>query len=585
MASGANQVGEEDSQPADWEIEEGLPQFEDSFIQQYLQGREALIEQEKAQRSDYAFRQSLNPIAIEACTIVSRILAEERQTIWSGDSQHGSALENGANVYPGMMFTLAHDLIKRTKSWNIVKKMPKGALLHAHQDAMIDVDWLIDQTLATEGMNLLTKGSGLSNAEARSKGEITFKYTKGPKSDSASIWTADYQDSQPIAVLEAARSYPDGGTEGFKVWLKSKCSITLQESLEHHLGVDDIWRKFTSCFPCVNSMALYEPIFRASLQRLLLQLVEDGLRWVDFRSLFYAKFTLEGCEEPSKGSYDFLRVFDEEVKKFKATEAGKNFWGCRYIWTSLRRWGKQQIVEHMKECIAMKLEFPDIIAGYDLVGQEDLGRPLSDLTPELFWFKKRCLESGVDLPFFFHAGECLGDGDDTDQNLFDAVLLGTRRIGHGFSLFKHPLLMDMIKTKKILVESCPISNEVLRLTSSIKAHPLPALLARGVCCALSNDDPAILGHRDNGVTPDFWQALQGWENLGLAGLGSLAENSVRWAAFEDQTTKEWNKDVKDGIYGEGTRGSRLREWTAEWNKFCEWVVMEYAIEYGGDENI
>lgn len=245
--------------------------------------------------------------------------------------------------------------------------------------------------------------------------------------------------------------------------------------------------------------------------------------------------------------------------------------------------GKKALVEHMKECIAMKLKYPHLIAGYDLVGQEDKGRPLVDMTPELFWFKKRCMENGVDLPFFFHAGECLGDGDETDQNLFDAILLGTRRIGHGFSLFKHPLLVEMVKTKKILIESCPISNEVLRLTSSIKAHPLPALLARGVSCALSNDDPAILGHRENGVTHDFWQALQGWENLGLAGLGSLAENSVRWAAYEDQTAKDWTKDIKDGIHGDGIRGSRLREWTAEWNKFCEWVVFEYAVDYGGDE--
>ncbi len=35
----------------DWEIEEGLPQMEDQFIQRYFQGRNALIEQEKKQRS------------------------------------------------------------------------------------------------------------------------------------------------------------------------------------------------------------------------------------------------------------------------------------------------------------------------------------------------------------------------------------------------------------------------------------------------------------------------------------------------------------------------------------------------------
>lgn len=35
---------------AAWEVEEGIPQFEDPFIQKYLQGRNALIQEEKKQR-------------------------------------------------------------------------------------------------------------------------------------------------------------------------------------------------------------------------------------------------------------------------------------------------------------------------------------------------------------------------------------------------------------------------------------------------------------------------------------------------------------------------------------------------------
>lgn len=239
----------------------------------------------------------------------------------------------------------------------------------------------------------------------------------------------------------------------------------------------------------------------------------------------------------------------------------------------------------MKQCIAMKKLYPDLIAGYDLVGQEDLGRPLAELVPELFWFKKRCLEEGVDIPFFFHAGECLGDGDSTDENLFDAILLGTRRIGHGFSLYKHPLLIDMVKEKKILIESCPISNEILRLSASILSHPLPALLSRGVPCSLSNDDPALLGQSSNGMSHDFWQTLQGWDNLGLAGLGSLAENSVRWAAFDDCSSKEWLHDIRMGAVGKGVRAERLQEWLGSWEKFCTWVVSEYGTDedFDGEE--
>ena len=34
----------------EWELEEGIPQFEDPFIEKYLTGRDALIEQEKKHR-------------------------------------------------------------------------------------------------------------------------------------------------------------------------------------------------------------------------------------------------------------------------------------------------------------------------------------------------------------------------------------------------------------------------------------------------------------------------------------------------------------------------------------------------------
>jgi len=423
---------------------EDVPQFRDSFIQQYLQGREQLIAQEFSQRSDASFRQSLTPLATEACTIVSRILAEERATIWTSKSQDALADQGDASLYPGMMFTLARETMKKTKSWQIVKKMPKGALLHAHQDAMIDVDWLIDQVLATEGMTMVAS-QALSDVKAREQGAVQFQYSKAATAGVASIWGGEYPPSQFVSASEAAKSFPDGGTDGFKIWLKSRCTISSEESISHHHGVDDIWRKFVSCFPVLNSMEYYEPIFRASIQRLLRELVEDGIRWVDFRTTFACNFRCEGCEEPSKGSDDLLRVFDEEVAKFKASEEGKDFWGCRFIWTTIRSKSRREVVEHMKECIAMKKAYPHIIAGYDVVGQEDLGRSLVDLTPELFWFRKRCVENGVDIPFYFHAGECQGDGDEADKNLFDAILLGTRRIGHGFSLYKHPLLLEMVQ--------------------------------------------------------------------------------------------------------------------------------------------
>ena len=583
MASESSSEQEPDPEVSEWEIQESLPQFTDHFIQKYLEGREALIEQEKSQRSDYAFRQSLTPMAAEACAIVARILAEEHRTIWTNGYENDLAKQTGVNFFPGMMFRLARERIERTHSWEIVRRMPKGAILHCHMDAMIDAEWLITQALATDGI-AIRANRALDGNEAREKASIQFQYIKYPSTTMVPIWTQGYEANSFTSVTAAARDFPDGGLDDFKAWLMSRMTISTEESLGHHQGVDAVWQKFTSCFPIIGSLLFYEPIFRSALQRLFHELLDDGVRWADFRCAFVFEFRLKGSEVPAEGYTDFFRVFDEELTRFQSTERGKAFWGCRFIWTTLRFLGKKSIVQSMKECLRVKKTYPHLISGFDVVGQEDLGRPLADLTPELFWFRKRCLEEAVDIPFFFHAGECLGDGDETDQNLFDAILLGTRRIGHGFSLYKHPLLVELVKQKKILIESCPISNEVLRLTSSIKAHPLPALLARGVPASLSNDDPAILGHGKNGMTHDFWQALQGWESLGLEGLGSLAENSVRYAAYgPDQNTKEWNKDISDGVFGQGIRAARLREWAGQWSQFCEWIVMEYAADYGSDK--
>ena len=69
--------------------------------------------------------------------------------------------------------------------------------------------------------------------------------------------------------------------------------------------------------------------------------------------------------------------------------------------------------------------------GFDLVGHEDPLKPLAYYIAPLKKFVRRQKELGIDIPFIFHAGETLGDGTAADMNLYDAILLGTKRIGHG----------------------------------------------------------------------------------------------------------------------------------------------------------
>lgn len=133
------------------------------------------------------------------------------------------------------------------------------------------------------------------------------------------------------------------------------------------------------------------------------------------------------------------------------------------------------------------------------MGAEDRKNHIGFYKEELVAFQQTCKGLGIEIPFMFHAGETLldtgGTTDPNNSNLYDAVVLKAKRIGHGFSLMKHPRLVEQFKrtetSKGICVELCPISNELLHLCRNIKEHPYPELLAAGIPCTVNSDNPSL----------------------------------------------------------------------------------------------
>lgn len=62
--------------------------------------------------------------------------------------------------------------------------------------------------------------------------------------------------------------------------------------------------------------------------------------------------------------------------------------------------------------------------------------------------------------------------------------------------------------------------------------------------------------------------------------GALAQNSLRWSNFEDQSDEEWVRDVDRGDQGDGTKAKKIQQWNAQWEEFCQWIVDEFGEEYG-----
>ncbi|KAF8460940.1 hypothetical protein BDZ91DRAFT_851338 [Kalaharituber pfeilii] len=517
------------------------------LIDSHIAARTALISHERSLRHDHSFRQRLSPTARRACAIVQRIRDHEARTVWAKEAASDAA----GQVFPGMVFTLAKERMERTELWKIVKRLPKGALLHAHFEAMVDVDWLLQLAMETPGIHILSESGPIKTEEDLASAIIRFIYI--PPSDSSdppfTLYEATYEAGCPIPLHTAAATFPfqftaphgsiplptavsehaSKPTLAFLSWLQSRTTITPHEALLHHDGIDHVWAKFQSIFLVLSGLIYYEPILRAFIAHLFDALRRDGIPWVDMRATLYMHPQAAHTGLPLSLA-DVIKIYGEEVHKYQ--QAHPDFWGSRIIWTAIRILSPAKIKENMEACLLAAETYPDLIAGFDLVGQEDPGRTLLEHLPELLWFRRECESRGLSIPFYFHAGETVGDGTGADDNLYDAILLGTRRIGHGFSLYKHPHLINLVKRNGTVVEVCPISNEILRLTASIMGHPLPALLANGIKVAIANDDPGILGQKASGsLTHDMWQVCQAFENVGLEGLGAMCETAAEGAAY------------------------------------------------------
>jgi aminodeoxyfutalosine deaminase len=86
-----------------------------------------------------------------------------------------------------------------------------------------------------------------------------------------------------------------------------------------------------------------------------------------------------------------------------------------------------------------------------------------------------------------HAGEVAGPA--SIRGALDA--LGADRLRHGIRAVEDADLLAELAERRIVCDVCPVSNVRTRAVTSLADHPLPQMLAAGVLCSISTDDPAM----------------------------------------------------------------------------------------------
>jgi aminodeoxyfutalosine deaminase len=120
-----------------------------------------------------------------------------------------------------------------------------------------------------------------------------------------------------------------------------------------------------------------------------------------------------------------------------------------------------------------------------------------------------------------------GDFSDGDGLRRDLDLLRPTRLRHGIRAVDRPDLLAELAEKEIVLDVCLTSNLRLGTVPSLEQHPLPRLIAAGVRCSISTDNPALFA-------TDLEREWQLAAALGADGR-TLYETGVRGALCDPST--------------------------------------------------
>jgi adenosine deaminase len=170
----------------------------------------------------------------------------------------------------------------------------------------------------------------------------------------------------------------------------------------------------------------------------------------------------------------------------------------------------------------------DGLAGADLHGYEQM--PTHPDTAAV-WARLKAAGKIIKC----HAGEF-----DGAARVREAIeVLGVKRVQHGVRAIEDPAVVKLAADRGVTFDICPISNVGLKVVPSLKEHPLRRLMAAGVNCTVSTDDPLCFANTLN----EEYEALASELTFTRAELAQVARNGWKVADVDAEIRRKALDDI------------------------------------------
>lgn len=198
-----------------------------------------------------------------------------------------------------------------------------------------------------------------------------------------------------------------------------------------------------------------------------------------------------------------------------------------WIFDAVRHFSVEEAERVFRKAAQLRPQYPSII-GIGLGGDERRtgSAPFGALYAEA---------RAAGLRLTNHAGETTGP-----EAIFEALSIGSERIGHALSAIQDPALLEELKSSGIPLELNPTSNVRTGVCPSFAEHPLRRYFEAGLLVTLNSDDPAFFGsdlaneyllaHTEQGFTP--------------AELKKLASNSFQASFLPEAEKARWMNEIE-----------------------------------------